>query len=143
MLFCLFQKKLKSSYEHALGKEEIIHISVFWYFSTCFIVIFTFYQGWFDNFKFFHIILKNLLMHPRIMTFASFKWRMRNRATRKVLFPPWFWKCCVILFLMMVWPVFMEEVRLSYGKGLPILFISHFDYRYWWIFVTSSFDILL
>jgi len=29
MLFCLFQKKLKSSYEHALGKEEIIHISVF------------------------------------------------------------------------------------------------------------------
>jgi hypothetical protein len=116
--FLSFSKKLKGSYEHALGKEEIIHISVFWYFSTCFIVIFTFYQGWFDNFKFFHIILKKLLMDPRIMTSTSFKWCMMNRTMGKVLLSSWFWECRVILFSTIVWPVFMEEVWLSCGEGL-------------------------
>lgn len=36
---------------------------VFWYFLTAFIVIFRFYQGWFDNFKFLNIIKKKLLKH--------------------------------------------------------------------------------
>jgi hypothetical protein len=63
--FLSFSKKLKGSYEHALEKEEIIHISVFWSFSTRYIVIFTFYQGWFDSFKFLNIILKKLLKEMR------------------------------------------------------------------------------